>query len=865
MRGALMRSMGPGPGRGNASKPRSHRPRRTPAMPRTRPGARPGPLPLRVLARALGLLLALVPALAGASPRPLEPMDGGEIAHALRRLQTVGAALYVAAHPDDENTAMLAWLTHVKGVRAAYLSMTRGDGGQNLIGQELGPALGVLRTQELLAARRMDGAEQFFTRALDFGYSKRADETLAFWGHDSVLADAVWAIRRFRPDIIITRFPPDSTAGHGHHTASSVIAGEAFAAAADPKQYPEQLDAVAPWQAKRLFWNVFVSGNRTVDSSWLQVDVGEYEPRLGRSMSELAGLSRSNHKSQGFGAPERRGTLVNHLALRAGAPAKRDPFEGVDLTWKRFRGGEAVGTLLAQAERAFDVRKPEAILPLLARAHAAMAALPEDPLVARKRWELERVMASCAGLWLEAVALRPSATPGSNVTVATSVLVRRPAAVTLESVSVGPEARRESRALAPNRAAADTLRLTLAAALPVTQPYWLALPTARGLSRVADRADLGNPENRPALAARFRLVLAGRPVDFELPVAYRWTDAVQGERWRQFEVAPPATLAFDQPFQLFNGGGAARQVRVTVRASVEKLSGTLRLELPGGWSVKPASLPVTIERTGAEQSLEFTVTPGAGSGTARAVIEVAGHAWSFREQRIDHEHIPLQTLYAPAELKLVRTELALRATRVGYVAGSGDEMADALRQMGCEVTPLSDDDVANGDLSRYEAIVTGVRAYNTRPRLRGLQPRLLDWVAKGGTLLVQYVTTSDGPVDYLGPRPLRLGRERVAVEEAPVRFLKPEHPLLTAPNKIGPADFTDWVQERGIYFAATWDSAYDAVLGSNDPGESSRDGGLVYARHGQGSFVYCGYALFRQVPAGIPGAWRLLANLVSAP
>ena len=814
---------------------------------------------------ALGLALALLFAdqPAGAHPRPTEPMDGGELAHALHRLQTVGSALFVAAHPDDENTALLSWLTNVKGVRTAYLSMTRGDGGQNLIGPELGPALGVIRTQELLAARRMDGAEQLFTRALDFGFSKRSDETLEFWGHDSVLADVVWAIRRFRPDIVIARFPPDSTAGHGHHAASSILAGEAFTAAADPARFADQLDAAPTWQAKRLFWNAFSFGRVQVDSSWLLVDVGAYEPRLGRSMSELAGQSRSNHKSQGFGAPERRGSLPQYLALRDGAPARRDPFEGVDLTWKRFKGGEAVGALLAQAERAFDARHQEAILPLLSRAHAAMRKLQDDPLVTRKRLELERVLASCAGLWLEAVSTRPTVTPGEGVVIATAALMRTPATMKLVSVDVGGNERGGNRPFEPNQTMADTLRFTLGEATAVTQPYWLQVPSSRGLARVADRADLGQPENRPALSARFTLDFGGEPVTFELPVAYRWTDAVQGERWRLLEVSPPATLAFEQPFQLFNGG--AHAVRVTVRGQRARVEGTLKLEVPSGWSVAPASVPVTLDREGAERAVDFHVTPGRDGGTARAVIDVGGREWSLGAQRIDYEHIPVQTLFPPAELKLVKAELAVKAARIGYLAGSGDQVGDALRQMGCSVTYLSDDDVANADLSRYDAIVAGVRAYNTRPRLRMLEPRLLDWVVKGGTLVVQYVTTSDGPVDYLGPLPMRLGRERVTVEEAPVTLLKPGHPLLTTPNALGPSDWKGWVQERGLYFANTWDQGYDALLGSHDPGEPSRDGGLLYARHGGGSFIYCGYALFRQVPAGVPGAWRLLANLVSAP
>ena len=849
------------------------RPARPSELPLEHSLERPAParaVSARRTGRALAVLIlsafavALAAGPARAHPRPREPLDGGELAHQLGRLQVLGSALYVAAHPDDENTAMLAWLTHVKGLRTAYLSMTRGDGGQNLIGDELGPALGVIRTHELLAARRMDGAEQRFTRAIDFGFSKNAQETLEFWGHDSVLSDVVWAIRRFRPDVIIVRFPPDSTAGHGHHTASSVLAHEAFAAAADPARFADQLDAVQPWQAKRLLWNAFTSATRPVDSAWMVVDVGDYVPRLGRSMSEMAGVSRSNHKSQGFGAPERRGTLLNYLAVRAGAPAKRNPFEGVDLSWKRIPGGEAVAVPLAQAEREFDARHPEAVLPLLARAHAAMAKLPADPLVARKRVELEWVMASCAGLWLEAVSPRPSVTAGAELAVSTSVLARRPAAVTLESVSVDEVERVGSRALAVNRAAADTLRVQTRPDLAVSQPYWLALPSSRGLVRVAERADLGEAENRPPVMARFRLRISGEPVQFELPVAYRWVDPVRGERWRMLEVAPPATLALDQSFQLFSGS-TPRRLAVSVRANRAKFAGTLRLDVPQGWSSVPATIPVAIEREGGEQRVEFTVTPGATGSVARAVIAVDGRDWSLATQRIDHEHIPVQTLFPPAEVKLVRANLALTATRVGFISGSGDQIAEALRQMGATVTALTDEDLANEDLGRFDAIVSGVRAYNTRPRLKAIQPRLLDWVAKGGTLVVQYVTTSDGPVDYLGPLPMRLGRERVTVEEAPVRFLAPKHPLLTKPNALGPADFEGWVQERGLYFASGWDPSYETVLASNDPGEPSRDGGLVYARHGSGSFIYCGYALFRQVPAGVPGAWRLLANLVSAP
>lgn len=811
------------------------------------------------------VLLAVLIATHGAlaDPRPREPYAGGEAAHAIHRLRTVGSVLYVAAHPDDENTALLAWLTHVRDLRTGYLSLTRGDGGQNLIGPELGAPLGVIRTHELLAARRMDGAEQRFTRALDFGFSKSSDETLQAWQRDSVLADVVWAIRSFQPDVIVTRFPPDSTAGHGHHTASAILAEEAFAAAADPTRFPEQLGRVRPWQAKRLLWNVFAFGRVRPDSTWLVADVGAYDPLLGRSMNEIAGVSRSHHRSQGFGSAERRGTSLQYLVVKQGAPAARDPFEGVDLSWARYPGGAAVGELLARADATFDPRHPERVLPILARAHTAMARLTPEPLVRQRLAELEQCMASCAGLWVEAVVPRPTVTAGETLVVATSVLMRNPADVTLEAVRIDGQERVAARALSPNVALNDTLRIEIPGDRAISQPYWLRTPPIGGLSGVSDRADLGQPENRPAAVARFDLSFAGERVTLTLPVAHRWTEPVQGERWRLLEIVPPGTLRFESAFQLF-ADPATRSLSVTVQAQRAGLAGELRLEVPEGWTVSPSRMPVTLDLPGREQVVTFRVTPGPGSGVARAVLRTAdGREWSQGMQRIDYPHIPVQSLFPPAQLKLVRTALTLRAQRIGYLAGSGDPIAEALRQMGAQVTELTDEDVATGDLSRFDAIVTGVRAYNTRPRLRVLQPRLLDWVAGGGRLVVQYVTTADGPVEGLGPFPFRVSRDRVTREDAAITFNLPTHPLVREPNVLSAQDFTGWVQERGLYFANPWDARYDAVLGSHDPGEPSRDGGLLYAAHGRGAFVYCGYALFRQIPAGVEGGWRLLANLAS--
>lgn len=867
-------------------------------MPRPDPLA--GGRPAAVLAAAFALaLLVGFAAPSGADPRPRDPMPPGELEVALQKLQVLGSVLYVAAHPDDENTAMLAWLAREKKVRAGYLSLTRGDGGQNLIGDEFGAELGVIRTNELLAARRVDYAEQFFTRALDFGYSKTPDETFGVWGRDSILADVVWVIRRFQPDVIVTRFPTDGGGGHGHHTASAILAEEAFAAAADAQRYPEQLArGVRPWAARRVLWNAFTPDGQRRDSTWFSADLGTYNPLLGRAYTEIAAVSRSNHKSQGFGSAERRGTILNWFANRAGEPAKADLLEGVDLSWKRVPGGEAVAAPIARAERELDPHRPEAIAPHLLTALVALdrviagqpdASAPLAPLLRVKRAELLDALRASLGLWIEAVALEPSTTPGGSVRVSVLALHRSQAAIEWRGagLSTGAASARP-RAMAFNRPAADTLVASLGGAA-ITQPWWLALPSGKGIARVADESRIGDPENVPTVSATITLRIdpgspsfeAGKTraavderrgavnppamdVTFTLPVSFRWTDPVHGERWRALEVAPPATLRLSESVLVFPDA-KPKPLVVTVQAQKDGIAGPVRLTLPAGWTSNPASAPVSLAKKGDETRVRFEITPGPGPAAASltAAIEVDGRAWSHGLTRIDYAHIPVQTLYPPAEARLVRADIRRTPGAIGYVMGSGDLVPAALRQMGFAVTLLEDDDVESGELSRFAAIVTGVRAYNTRPRLRALQPRLLDYVKEGGTLVVQYVT-ADNAMPALGPLPFKISRERVTVEEAEVTFPRASHPLLAAPNRIGPADFEGWVQERGLYFASPFDPKYEPLLSSRDPGEPAREGGLIVAKHGKGTFVYCAYAMFRQLPAGVPGAYRLFANLVSA-
>ena len=832
----------------------------------------------------LVVLLAFAPGThAAADARPPEPMDAGRLAVALQRLQNSATVLYVGAHPDDENTAFLCWLTRGRFARVAYLSLTRGDGGQNLIGTEQGNALGALRTQELLAARRIDGAEQCFTRAVDFGFSKNPDEALAIWDRDSVLSDVVRVIREFRPDVIVTRFGTDGSGGHGHHTASAILAGEAFRAAADPARFPESARAYGVWQAKRLVWNNWQPKPAAADSgapALLSVDIGGYQPLLGRSFTEIAALSRSMHKSQGFGSAERRGPSVQYLQHIDGAAAVSDLFDGIDASWKRIAGGERVGALLSAAAKAFDPRDPAASVPLLMRAEAAARSLPQEPWIASRRAELREVIRGCAGLWLEAIAGKASVTPGASLPVHVSVMQRAGANVKLHGISVagaqallstgsGADSGRVANGLAMalpiNRAIGAEATVTIPLDAPITQPYWLREPARGGMFTVADSRLIGTPENAPAVSARVVLGLGADSLVFDVPVVTRSTDPVEGERYRPLEIAPPVTFSLDRVAYLF-ADKTPREVRIIISRADTTVAGRVTIEAPAGWIVSPAAQDAPFERGSLRAEMTVRVTPPSSPGSGVLAVSFVSHGrtWSHRAQRIDHAHVPVLTLFPPAEARLTRADVVSAGLPIGYLMGSGDAVADALTQLGARVTQLSDDDVESGDLSRYPVIVVGVRAYNTRPRLLAAESRLRSYVTAGGRLVVQYQTPDAAMDGRLGPYPFTVSRDRVSVETAEMRMPNPDHVLLQKPNAIGTQDFDGWVQERGLSFAQPFDPRYETPFSANDPGEAPKSGSLLYARSGRGTYTYVGLALFRQLPAGVPGAYRLLANLVSS-
>ncbi|MCU1349541.1 MAG: LmbE family protein [Acidobacteria bacterium] len=833
----------------------------------------------RVPAFFAALLLLLAPLLEAAQ----QPLDAAQLQLALQKLTVLGGAMYVAAHPDDENTAMLAWLANDRLYRTAYLSMTRGDGGQNLIGDEKGELLGVIRTQELLAARRIDTAEQYFTRALDFGYSKNPEETLAIWGHDLILSDVVWNIRRFQPDVLVTRFPTTGEGGHGHHTASAILAVEAFKAAGDPTKFPEQLRYVNVWQPRRIFWNRFSFGapikpDDPAVAKSLRVDLGTYNPLLGRAYTEIAAESRSQHKSQGFGSAERRGTILNYYDLLGGEPAQKDLFEGIDTSWSRYPGGETVGAILHEAVATYDPKDPARSIPVLLRANDALDRLetrPEwsakvNPWIGVKRTELQNAIRAAAGIAVDIAATDSSTVPGGEVKLNVTVVNRSPYPFNLSTVGsrYGNPSVGVNKALKNNEPVKTELSIKLPADFPYSQPYWLTSAPSKGAFTVRDQQLIGLPENPPSIPVIVTIEDPTHSLFFSVPAVYRWTDAVKGEQTRPVDVEPDYVANLASRVYIF-GDAKPKNVSVSLQSFAGAGTASVHLQVPEGWSASPVTVPVKFANKGDEQRATFSVTPPAHDASGQAAVEVTtadGHKLSYSLTNIDYPHIPAQRILGDAVAKLVRVDVKKRGTRIGYIMGPGDEVPEALRQVGYDVTLLTDADLERGDFARFDAIVTGIRVYNTRQRIRLAQPKLMQYVENGGTLVVQYNSTSPQPLllTDLGPYPFTISSERVTVEEAPVTMLKPEHPLLNTPNKITAADWLGWVQERGLYFPNKWDDKYETLIATHDPGEPEKPGGELFARYGKGAFIYTSYSWFRQLPAGVPGAYKLFANMVSA-
>jgi LmbE family N-acetylglucosaminyl deacetylase len=807
-----------------------------------------------------------------AQPNTYNPAD---IKIALQKLNTLGTVLYIAAHPDDENTRLLSYLAREKNIRTCYLSLNRGEGGQNLIGKEQGPLLGIIRTNELMQARSIDGAEQFFTRVIDFGYSKTPEETFSFWNHDSVLADVVYIIRKVQPDVIITRFPTTGEGGHGHHTASAILAGEAFTAAANPSMFPWQLTSVKAWQAKSLYWNTFNFGdNNTQREDQLKVDAGVFNSYLGKGYGEIAAQSRSQHKSQGFGVPVGRGSNIEYLKNIAGDTSCTTLFCNHNFTWSRLRGSSKIKAICEKALFEFDFNTPEKSLPVLIEAYKEISLLKDDYWRVQKLKEVQQLILACAGIWFESSAGNYFVTPGDSLLIRFNAISYKGIQAEIKNINFnGYFDSTFSMPLKTN----VLFKLEKALIVPTDADfsfhYWLKEKPLNGRYNINNLNLIGKPLNDAAMQVSFQLSIQDLTLSLTAPVKYKWTDPVEAEKYRDINIVPPAVINFNEPTCLVINN-QPRKIKFTVKSFANQLSGTISIAVPSGFLAEPSNFTIDNLQKGETMVLETTLQTQVSRKPVfkeepllQATFTSGKYSYSYSLQEINYHHIPYQLVFTNAALKIASINLSTKRKNIAYIEGAGDDVAACLQQAGYKVTLLKEENLKNDNIGSFDAIIAGIRAYNTNDWLFNYQKKLMQYVFDGGNYIVQYNTNNNlGKIAAsIGPYPFKISRNRVTDEHAEMTMVNATDVVFTSPNKITSDDFNNWVQERGIYFASEIDSNYRAVLTCHDKGEQPLNGSLIISHYGKGNFVYSGLVFFRQLPAGISGAYRLLANLIDLP
>ncbi|RTZ03335.1 PIG-L family deacetylase [Flavobacterium sp. RSP49] len=803
-------------------------------------------------------------------------LNAVEIYNQIQKLNFLGSVLYIAAHPDDENTQLISYLSNDQKARTGYLSLTRGDGGQNLIGTQLRELLGVIRTQELIEARKIDGGEQFFSRANDFGFSKNPTETLEIWDKKQVLADVIWAIRKFQPDVIINRFDhrsPGTT--HGHHTASAMLSVESFDLANNPSIFPEQLQFVTPWQTKRQFFNTswwfygsIEKFNAAPKTNLIALQTGVYYAGLGKSNQEIAALSRSRHQSQGFGSTGARGEETEYLEFINGDALKdkKSIFEGIDTSWNRIKEGKSIGELLTTIAAEFDHNNPSASIPDLAKAYAMMKALDENQWSPLKSEAIKEIISACSGLYLEAVAQNQEATPGSTIKLKLEAINRSTFPFQLISVTTLPNqiTTLQNRELKNNIRNNINLDIKLPESINYTQPYWLKEKGTVGMYAVKQQKNIGIPDIIREAKVIFNIKINEIEIPFERTVVYKYNDDVKGEVYNYLDIVPEVTTSIVNKVLLFKDT-KKKAVAVKIKTGKDSVKGILQLELPEKWGVFPKSIPFNIEKKGTEQIVYFEVTAPNKSeeAVAKSVAIIDNKQFDKEQIIIKYDHITKQQVLTLAEAKCIKTDLKTNGEKIGYIMGAGDEVPSSLTQLGYAVTLLKPEEITPEKLELYDVVITGVRAYNILPALANKQNILFDFVKSGKTMIVQYNTAGDLVTNTIAPYPLKLSRDRVTEEDAEVRFLAPHHPVLNFPNQITATDFEGWKQEQGLYYPNEYDKAFTPILSSNDKGESPKNGALLIAPYGKGHYIYTGLSFFRELPEGVTGAYKLISNIIS--
>lgn len=794
----------------------------------------------------------------------------------LKKLNVLGSVLYVAAHPDDENTRLLAWLSKERLYRTGYLSITRGDGGQNLIGDEQGIDLGLIRTQELLAARRIDGAEQFFTRAYDFGFSKTTTEAFDTWNKEKILSDVVWIIRTFKPDIIITRFPEDARAGHGHHSGSAVLAHEAFKAAADPTRFPEQLtNGVQPWQAKRIMWNTFNFGNtNTTNESQLKIDVGAYNPVLGKSYGEMAAESRSQHKSQGFGVPSSRGAQFEYFTPVEGSVAKTDIMDEIATGWSKVPGADKIPGMVDEIIRNYSLSNPELSVPSLVALQKTMQLLPDGYWKSKKQGEINRIIEQCSGLWLEASANSEYAVQGDSIRIAVSINNRSGAAIRIDKVTGEGIDTALNHVLDRNKNYNFTKAVFVPFQKAITQPYWMEQKMSEGSFIVNEQSFIGMPQNNASFLVDFHITIEGQPFRITRSVQYKHTDPVRGELYQPLVVVPSVAISTEPSIVIFRKNEEQKAdvvLKVTAYRPLTNYSINVSKRMRTENSTQ-TDTGFSLAK-GLSRDFVFTINNKLLKNQEQDYVQAFTELKKGKEEQaaylnitsIKYDHIPPIHYFYQDAIKVLNIDLKTAGKKIGYIEGAGDKVIIALQQMGYEVTVLKEKDITPGYLKQFDAIITGVRAYNVNEFMVAKYEVLMNYVKEGGNMVVQYSTNNfiSNVRSKIGPYPFAISRGRVTDEKAKVSILLPDHPVLNFPNKISAADFDGWIQERSIYNAEQMDSAYATPISMADPGEAEQKGSLLIANYGKGKFVYTGLVFFRELPAGVPGAYRLLANIIA--
>lgn len=804
--------------------------------------------------------------------------NSAEIYHQIEKLNFLGSVLYIAAHPDDENTRLISYFSNEVNARTAYLSLTRGAGGQNLIGPELRELLGVIRTQELIEARKIDGGQQFFSRANDFGYSKTPEETLKIWDKDAVLSDVVWIIRKFRPDIIINRFDhrsPGTT--HGHHTSSAMLSFEAFDLAKNKNSFSDQLNKVTTWQPKRLFFNTswWFYGSREnfekADKTNLsQLPIGSFYANLGKSNQEIAALSRSRHQSQGFGTSGNRGEESEYIEFLKGEKLTNSSnvFEGIDTSWNRVEGGKEIEQILSVVQKNFDFNNPSASVSQLVTAYQLIQNLKDDHWKNIKSKEISEIIGACCGLFLDATTNVSSISNGKNssIKVNLEMINRSDIAMQLNNLTSIPNVNftQSITDLPNNKSITKSIDLDISQIKNFTEPYYLKEKGTIGMYTVSDKENIGIPDVLREVSVTFNISINKVVIPFEKKVAFKYNDDVKGEIYQPLDVVPVITSKIEEQVSIFPNGNS-KKIHVTITAAATNLSGKISLNATKDWEISPSEIPFSLNKIGEEKIVEFTVTPPnkADEIVLKSVVTIDNVKYNKEKIEINYPHIFKQTVLKTAEAKAIKLDIKTNNEKIAYIMGAGDEVPTSLKQMGYEVSILNPNQISEKNLENFDVVITGIRAYNVINELKFKQDILLDFVQKGKTMIVQYNTLDDLVAKNMAPYSLKISRDRVTNENATITFLDPKNELLNYPNKITENDFKGWTQEQGLYYPSEWDSRFVPIIASNDAGESPKKGAILTAKFGKGTYIYTGLSFFRELPEGVAGAFRLMANLIS--